>query len=199
MSIFPQLLEEIINYFEKFPGVGRKSAERFVMCLLNMNTQDLKTLGNDILEINHRIRPCKECNNIADSELCKICSDPQRDKSVICVVEEPKDVIAVEKTGKFRGVYHVLLGSISPLESKLPKDIDTEKLIRRVEKYPVKEVIIATDSDASGEATAFYVKDILKDKNVNITRIALGIPMGADLELVDLASLSCAFENRRPI
>ena len=198
MNIFPESLEAVISHFEKLPGIGRKSAERIGFYILTLPKDEVKKFADSLLNVITKIKPCKECNNITDTELCKICQDPKRDKKIVCVVEEPKDIIAIERTQDFKGVYHVLLGSISPLEGKGPSNLALAQLLKKIEKNEVEEVIIATDSDSEGQATALYLLELLKNKNVKrITRLGLGVPMGADLELVDLASLKEALKNRR--
>ncbi len=198
MNIFPESLEAVISHFEKLPGIGRKSAERIGFYILTLPKDEVKEFADSLLNVITKIKPCKECNNITDTELCKICQDPKRDKKIVCVVEEPKDIIAIERTQDFKGVYHVLLGSISPLEGKGPSNLALAQLLKKIEKNEVEEVIIATDSDSEGQATALYLLELLKNKNVKrITRLGLGVPMGADLELVDLASLKEALKNRR--
>ena len=197
--MFPKTLEELIRYFEQFPGVGRRTAERFALFILGLTPEQINKFSGILQDVASSIHPCKVCNNITDKETCAICTDTHRDDHVICVVEDPRDVIALEKTGKFKGKYHVLLGNIAPLEQRGPESLHLLQLINRVERKEITEVIIATDSDAEGEATATYLASILKEKNIPVSRIGLGLPMGADLELVDIASLSKALEHRRVV
>ncbi len=198
MGLFPDTLEILIKHFERLPGIGRRSAERCALYILEMPPKDVQGFSQALVNALQRIKPCQRCNNITDRQICSICEDSSRDHSLVCIVEEPKDVFALEKTGKFKGVYHVLLGTIDPLESKGPQSLHLRQLLNRIDKGEIKEVIIATDSDAQGEATAAYLADLFKDKGVLLTRIGLGVPMGADLELVDIFSLSKALENRKP-
>lgn len=195
--MFPRTLEDLIRYFEQFPGVGRRTAERFATFILGLKPEEVKKFSQILLNVSSSIKPCKMCNNITDKDVCSICEDSSRNSGLICLVEDPWDVIAIEKTGKFKGKYYVLLGNIAPLEHRGPESLHLRQLMNRIEKNEIKEVIIATDSDAEGEVTATYLINLLKDKGVVLSRIGMGLPMGADLELVDIASLSKALENRK--
>ncbi len=198
MNIFPESLEALITHFEKLPGIGRKTAERIAFYILTLPSSEIKKFAESLLNVITRIKPCKECNNITDEEICKICKDPKRNRKTICVVEEPKDIVAIERTQNFKGVYHVLLGSISPLEGKGPSNLALAQLLKKIDKDQIEEIIIATDSDSEGQATALYLLELFKTKNIKrITRLGLGVPVGADLELVDIASLKEALKNRR--
>jgi recombination protein RecR len=189
----------LIEEFGKMPGVGPKSAQRLAFHVLRASRPDAEALSKAILKVKDSIRFCKVCNNLSDEEVCAICANPSRDKSVICVVEEPNDIIPVEKTGSFGGVYHVLLGSLSPLDGIGPSDLKIKELQDRVKNKKVKEVIIATDFNTEGEATALYLAKLLKDSASKVTRVAYGIPVGSNLEYADQATLAKAFEGRRKI
>lgn len=181
------------------PGIGPKSAERLAFYILGVSRQEAEALSSAILEIKDKVSYCRVCNNLSESDTCPICQDPGRDRSIICVVEEPSDVLAIEKTGGFRGLYHILLGALSPLEGIGPGDIRIDGLITRLKSNRIKEVIIATNPDTEGEATALYLTELIKPLGLKTTRIAAGIPVGGRLESVDQATLSKALEGRRQI
>ncbi len=194
---YPLSIEQLIDYLVKFPGVGRRSAERIISYILDTSKDDIEKLSNALMKVKSSIRLCKVCSNLSDDEMCLICKNPSRNKDVICVVEYPNDVIAIEKTSSYKGVYHVLMGSISPLEGRGPDDIKIERLINRIKTTQVNEIIIATGSDMEGETTAMYLVKMLKPLEVKISRIGLGIPMGSNLEYIDSATLTKAIETRR--
>lgn len=183
----------------KLPGIGRRSAERVVGHILGASDAEVKALSESIAKVKETVHFCKRCNNLSEEDFCRICQDERRLKDVICIVEKPSDVTALEKAGNFNGVYHVLLGSISPLEGKGPGDLKIEGLVNRLKENSIKEVIIATDADTEGETTALYLNKILKPYGVNISRIGLGIPVGSNLEYADSSTLSKALEARRAI
>ena len=194
---YPISIEELIEQLVKLPGVGRRSAERIVTYILNSPKDNIVQLSEALLKVKSSIRLCKICNNLSDAEVCLICQDIIRHKDLVCVVEYPNDVLAIEKTGKYKGLYHVLMGPISPLDGRGPDDIRIGHLINMLKEQSVKEVIIATDSDTEGETTAMYISKVLKILRIKISRIGLGIPMGSTLEYLDEATLTKAIETRR--
>jgi recombination protein RecR len=193
----PESLSRLIEHFKKFPGIGPKTAQRLAFFVLKSPEADVRDLSEAALKVKEVIRFCKVCGNLSDDELCNVCKDPSRDKSVICVVEEPTDVIAVEKTGKFPGVYHVLLGALSPLDGIGPEELKIKELLHRVREKKPKEIIIATNPDTEGETTALYLARVLKPLNIKVTRIGYGMPIGAELEYADQATLLKAMDSRR--
>ena len=197
MKGFPQSMNTLVKEFSKMPGIGPRTAQRLAFFVLKGSGRDAKNLADAIINVKDSVRFCKTCNNLSDSEICDICSNPSRDKHILCVVEKPSDVISIEKMGKYNGIYHVLLGALSPLDGIGPKDLKIDELIKRTKKNRIKEVIIATDSNTEGEATALYIIKVLRPSGVKLTRIASGIPVGADLEYADQATLTRAFEGRR--
>jgi len=199
MKNYPKSLEELINCFIKLPGIGRRSAERICHYLISTSDSEINKLSSAILKLKERIRLCKVCNNLSENEICQICQDSSRERELLCVVEEPKDLIAIERAGSFRGLYHVLLGGISPLEGRGPETLKIEELKERIRRENIKELIIATDTDSEGEVTAIYISQIIKPLNIKLTRIGLGVPLGSNLEYTDSATLSKAIELRREI
>lgn len=198
MQITSETLERAIEQLAKLPGMGRKSAQRIAMFLLKQDKDQVFRLAESLKDLKEKIQYCESCFNITDVSPCPICVSPKRHTNVICVVEDPRDVYVIEKTGEFRGRYHVLGGVISPLDSIGPNDIRIKELIARVNdaEYPVEEIILALNPDAEGEATSFYINKMLKPFEIKITRIAHGIPMGTELEYIDEATLSKAFMGR---
>lgn len=199
MAVYTKTIEELIAHFKKMPGIGSKTAERLAFYILKLTKEEAASFASTILKVKEKVTHCKLCGNLSEQSLCHICSDPRRDRSIVCVVEEPKDIIAIEKSNQFKGLYHVLFGAISPLEGIGPEEIRVKELLGRVKEGEIKEVIIATDSDAEGETTALYLAKELKDFKIRITRIAYGIPVGSNLEYVDQATLVKALEGRRII
>lgn len=199
MNSFPQELEDLITRLAKFPGVGRRSAERIAFYILKMGSTEAKELAKRILEVHKYIKPCKLCNNFSTQEICSICANPKRDKEIICIVEEPKDILAIEKTSQYKGLYYVLLGAISPLEGIGPQDLSIRKLINRLELGEIKEAIISTDADNEGELTAQFLIEKISRYNVKIYRIGIGVPLGTQIEYIDSATLGRAFLERKPI
>lgn len=199
MSAYTESIERLIERLVKLPGIGRRSAERIVGYILNAPGAEIKGLSEAICKTKESVRFCRLCNNLSEEELCRICQDSRRQKDIVCIVEKPVDVTAIEKAASYRGVYHVLLGSISPLEGRGPSDLKINGLIERIKQNSIKEVIVATDSDTEGETTALYLVKILKPLGVKLTRIGLGIPMGSNLEYFDASTLSRAMESRREI
>ncbi len=199
MGAYTESIEKLIIQLVKLPGIGRRSAERIVGFLLSAPVEDSKSLAEAIVKAKENVRLCKACSNLSEEEFCRICQDLRRKKDIICIVEEPQDVTAIEKSGTFNGLYHVLLGSISPLEGRGPSDFKFDELINRIKKEGIKEVVIATDFDSDGETTALYLTKILKPVGIKITRIGVGIPMGSNVEYVDSATLSKALESRKEL
>jgi recombination protein RecR len=196
--MFPEPVENLISELARLPGIGRRSAQRIAFFMLRRPRQDAQELAEAIVDIKDKIGFCRQCFNFTDQELCLFCRDARRDASVICVVEEPSDIIPIEKGGEYRGLYHVLGGSLSPLDGVDPEHLRIGELVRRVEAGGVEEVIIATNPNTSGESTALYLADELRDK-VKVTRLASGLPVGADLEYADEATVSRAMLGRREL
>ncbi len=198
MQITSETLERAIEQLSKLPGTGRKSAQRMALFLLKQEKDQVFRLAESIKDLKEKIKYCESCFNIADESPCAICRSEKRMRSTICVVEDTRDVYVIEKTGEFRGLYHVLGGVISPLESIGPNDIRIKELVTRVNQteHPIGEIILALNPDAEGEATSFYINKILKPFEIKITRIAHGIPMGTELEYIDEATLGKALSGR---
>ena len=194
-----QPITRLIEELTKLPGVGAKTASRLAMHILRSSREDAENLAQAIREIKEKIRLCSQCFNLTDRDPCRICQDPKRDGEVICVVSGPEDLMAVEKSGSFRGLYHVLHGVLSPLEGVGPQDLRIGELLSRLQGGKVKEVILATNPSVEGEATAQYLSQIIKPLGVRVTRIARGVPMGGDLQYIDQVTLSKSLENRSPI
>jgi recombination protein RecR len=195
----PESLLALVEHFKKFPGIGQKTAQRLAFFVLKSPMASVKDLSAALIKVKELIRFCRVCNNLSDKEICGVCEDPGRDRLVICVVEEPSDVIAVEKTGKFNGVYHVLLGALSPLDGIGPDELKIKELISRVKEKKPKEIIIATNPDTEGETTALYLAKVLKPFSIKVTRIGYGMPIGAELEYTDQATLLKAIDSRRQL
>ncbi len=192
-------MKALIEQFQKMPGVGGKSAERFAFYVLKLSNKDAADLASGIMKVKQTTVFCSICNNISEGPVCEICEDSSRDKSTLCVVEGPNDVVAVEKAGGYKGVYHVLMGALSPLEGIGPQDIRIKELLDRVSLGGIKEIIIATDCDMDGEATALYLVKALKEFNIKVSQIAHGVPVGSNVEYADCATLARAMEDRRTI
>ncbi|MDO4832797.1 MAG: recombination mediator RecR [Clostridia bacterium] len=190
-------LEELVNQFRRMPGIGEKSAQRMAFHVLNMNPDDAKKFADAILSAHEKIHKCSICCNLTEDELCSVCRNEARDKSVICVVEDPRDVAAIERTREYDGTYHVLHGAISPIGGIGPNELTIKELLSRLDG--VKEVIMATNPTVEGEATAMYISRLLKPLGVKVTRLAYGVPVGADLEYADEITLTRAMEGRREI
>lgn len=199
MSGFPVSMKSLIEEFGKMPGIGPKSAQRLAFYILRSSKNDAEALAKAIGKVKESVRFCKICNNLSDEETCDICKSKSRDRSLLCVVEEPNDIMAVERAREFNGIYHVLLGSLSPLDGIGPSDLKISELLERVKKEKFKEIIIATDFNTEGEATALYLTKQLKNSGAKITRVAYGIPVGSDIEYADQATISKAFEGRREV
>lgn len=192
----PKLLDNLIIKLMKLPGIGRRSAERIAFYLIHRPVEEAKELSEAISKVRQGINFCRICNNFSEGDICHICQDIAREKEIICIVEEPKDLLAIEKTGSFKGLYHVLMGAIAPLEGRGPEDLKTQDLIQRIKNQRIKEIIIATDSDMEGEATALYLSKLLKPLGLKITRIGFGLPVGGSVEYADASTLSKAMESR---
>jgi len=199
MAKYTASIEKLIESLIKLPGVGRRSAERIVAHVLGATRDEIKTLSQALDKVKENVRSCQVCNNLSEEETCNICQDLRRQTGLVCVVEKPSDVTAIEKAGNFQGLYHVLLGSISPLEGRGPSDLKIEGLIERIKAGNIKEIIIATDADTEGETTAMYLTKLLKPMGVNLSRIGLGLPVGSNLEYADSTTLSKSLESRRAI
>jgi recombination protein RecR len=197
--VYEGAVQDLIDELGRLPGVGPKSAQRIAFHLLQADSEDVTRLVTALTEVKARVRFCEECGNVAEAEKCRICADPRRDHTAICVVEEPKDVVAIERTREFRGKYHVLGGAISPIDGIGPDDLRVRELMTRLASGEVQEVIIATDPNLEGEATATYLSRLLRDVGLTVTRLASGLPVGGDLEYADEVTLGRAFEGRRRV
>ena len=197
MNYFPAALQELTDQFARLPGIGGKTAQRLAFHVLSLPLEDAESFAEAILNAKKEVKTCPVCQNLTDRELCPICADPQRDQGVICVVAEPKDVIALERSREFNGTYHVLHGVISPLNHVTQDDIKIRELLRRVASGQIKEVIMATNPDTEGEATAMYISRLLRPMEVKVTRLAYGVPVGSQLEYADEVTLSRALEGRQ--
>lgn len=198
--VLPQALEDLIEEFKKLPGVGRKTAERYAMHIINKYTEEeVNQLTKSLFDAKARLHHCAICGNLTDEEICSICKDEKRDLSTILVVENTKDVFSIEKGSEYHGLYHVLNGVLSPMEGMGPEDINLESLWKRVINENVKEIIIATSSTPEGETTALYIKRVLQETDILVSRIGYGVPVGLNLEYADDLTLSKAIENRKKI
>ncbi|MDI6890074.1 MAG: recombination mediator RecR [Thermodesulfovibrionales bacterium] len=191
------IIENLIQELTKLPGIGRKTAQRLAFFILAMTEEDAKGISRAINEVKEKARFCSECFNITETEICGICSNSSRDRSKLCVVEEPSNILVIERTGSFKGLYHTLLGALSPIDGITPERLKIRELMKRVEKDEIKEVILATNPNTKGEMTAQYIRELLKPFDVKVTRIAYGLPMGGDIEFADEVTLSKALEGRR--
>ncbi len=196
---YAEPVARLISELAKLPGVGPKTAQRLAFHFIAQNKDEVNKLAAALIEVKDKIRYCSQCNNITEVDPCRLCQDPSRDSTVICVVEQPKDIVALEKTREFRGRYHVLLGAISPMEGIGPNDIRLRELIARLSPDVVKEVILATSPTVEGEATAMYAARLVKPLGIKVTRIAHGLPVGGNLEYVDEVTLAKALEGRREL
>ncbi|MBK3332681.1 recombination protein RecR [Persephonella atlantica] len=198
-SIIPETLKKVVEEISQLPGYGEKSAQRLAVNILNIPRGEALKLIKTFMEMLEKIHPCRQCGIYTEEELCPVCRDENRDKTIICVVEESFDAFAIERTGKYNGLYHVIGGRLSPLEEITPEDLNIESLLKRVEENPVKEVILATNPTVEGEATASYIHNLLKNKKIIVSRIGYGLPFGAVLENADDFTLSKALEHKTPI
>lgn len=196
MKAYSELMTKLVEALSKLPGIGKRSAERMVFYLLKTKREEAVTLGELIRQLRESVVFCSVCHNFSDQKICHICSDPGRDQGLICVVEDPKDVVAIEKTGSHHGVYHVLLGALSPLDGIGPDQICIQDLLERVKQKKVREIILATNPNTEGDTTALYLAKVLAASKVKVTRLARGIPVGSHIEYTDPATLSRAFSGR---
>ena len=199
MFYYPEPLAKLITELQKLPSIGMKTAQRIAMHILRMPDEDTKQLGQVIAEVKDQIVYCSICGSIAERDPCRICNDPQRDHKVVCVVEETDDVIALERTGLFKGIYHVLMGALSPLDGINPEDLRIRELFERINSQDIEEIILATNPNAQGQATAIYLSRKIKPMGIKITQLAHGLPMGGDIDYVDEVTLGKALEGRREI
>lgn len=197
--MYPQTITNLIESFKKFSGIGEKTAERLALSTLQMDEETIDFFTKALKDSQTKIKKCEKCGNLTEDNICQICKDKTRDKETICVVEESKNIILFEKIGAYKGQYHVLDGLISPIDGINPEDINIEKLKERIEKENIKEIIIAVKPTIEGETTALYISKILQDKNIKISKIAHGIPMGADMDYVDPLTLEIALSSRQTI
>ena len=196
MIFTAESIEQLAEQFAQLPGIGRKTAHRLALYVVKMEREEVASLAQALVNVKDRVRYCTVCSNITEADPCPICSNTKRDKTTVCVVEEPTDVLALERTNEFGGVYHVLGGALSPLDGVGPEDLRIKELLHRLSDSKVEEIILALNSDVEGEATTLYLSKLLKPLGVKVTRIARGLPVGTDLEFADEATLSRALEGR---
>lgn len=197
--IYPSLLQKLIDFYKKMPGVGDKSAERMALATLDLSENEIKEFAKNIVDSKIKLKNCQICGNLTENDICDICSNPNRDKNLICVIEDYKSVFSFEKVGNYKGVYHVLNGLISPMDSVGPEDINISSLVKRVDSLKNPELILALKSSIEGETTTLYIKKIFEDKDVTISRLSYGIPMGAEIDYLDIITLDKALEDRKKI
>lgn len=198
MDFYPVAIEKLIEEFAKLPSVGQKTAQRLTLHILNLPEEEVKEFASALIQARGTIKYCKVCGNFTDKDPCSICSNPNRNQNVICVVEQPKDIMTLEKVKEFNGVYHVLHGNLSPMQGRGPQDIRIRELVARMREN-IEEVIVATNPNIEGEATAMYISRVLKPLEVKVTRIASGLPVGGEMEYADEVTLSKALEGRKEI
>jgi recombination protein RecR len=199
VAYYPEPVARLIEALQRLPGIGPKTAQRLTFFMLKRPIDEVRELADSLLAVKERIVSCSTCFNVTEQDPCRICSDPARDTGLLCVVEEPNDLLAMERTGEFKGRYHVLLGALSPLEGIGPDDIKVRELLARLDAGGASEVILATNPNVEGEATALYLAKLMRPLGVRITRIARGLPVGGDLEYADQVTLSKALEGRREV
>lgn len=199
MSELPECLEQLVRTLTRLPGIGRRSAQRIAFHLARSSPDEVRRVADAVAVLPEKLGPCEVCGNLTDESPCRVCSDPRRDPTLICVVEQPENLAAIERSGSYRGLYHVLGGSISPLRSVGPEDLRMAELGRRLEQGDVREVILATNPTVEGEATALYVARQVVPEDVRVTRPATGLPVGGDLDYIDKSTLSRAFETRHDL
>ena len=197
MPDFAEPLARLIQEFKRLPGIGQKSAQRLAFHVLRASREDAERLAQAVVDVKDKLGICAVCNNISDAEICNFCRDPHRDRGVICVIEEPHNILPIETTRQFEGVYHVLHGAISPLRGIGPEQLRIKSLLERIRSGEIREIILATNPTIEGEATAVYLSRLLKPLGLKVTRIAMGIPVGSDLEFADEVTMSKSLENRR--
>jgi recombination protein RecR len=191
------IIEKLVTELMKLPGIGRKTAQRLAFFILAMPSEEAKGISKAINEVKEKARFCTKCFNITDTDLCSICNSNSRDGTKLCVVEEPSNILVIERSGSFKGLYHVLLGALSPIDNMTPEKLKIKELVERIEKDGIKEIILATNPNTKGEMTAQYIRELLKPFDIKVTRIAYGLPMGGDIEFADEVTLSKALEGRR--
>ena len=197
--MYPKVLEELISCFKKYPTIGEKSAERLALATLDLSEEELNNFSNTLIKAKKVLKPCKICCNLTDKDICDICNDENRNKNIICVVEDYKSLISFEKAGNYKGVYHVLNGLISPIDNVSPQDINISSLVKRIEKLDKPEIIIALRSSIEGQTTTLYIKQIFENKGVTISRLSYGIPMGAEIDYLDVLTLDKVLSDRKII
>lgn len=197
--IYPSSLEKLINFYKKLPSIGEKSAERLALATLDLDKEIIEDFSLNIVNAKNNLHTCKICNNLTDEEICFVCKNEKRNKNLICVIEDYKSVFSFEKAGNYNGTYHVLNGLISPVNNIGPEDINISSLVKRVESLDNPEIILALKSSIEGETTTLYIKKIFENKNVVISRLAYGIPMGAEIDYLDILTLDKALEDRKKI
>ncbi len=194
--LYPQSIKNLIECYKKLPGIGEKTAERLALATMNLDNEIINLFSKSLVDVKNKIKRCKICNNLSENDTCEICKQNDRDKSIICVVDDPKNVIIFEKIGTYKGVYHVLNGLISPLDGVNPEDINVNTLIERIKNDQPNEIIIAVKPSIEGETTALYISKILEGMDVKVSRIAHGVPLGIDMEYIDSLTLEMALEDR---
>ncbi len=199
MNHYPKTILNLIDSFAKLPGIGKKTAERLAMHILRAPRQEAEQLSFNIMELKNKMRLCSRCFALSENDLCKICNDPSRDSKNVCVVERPSDMVAIEKSGSFKGKYHILQGVLSPMDGIGPDDIRLKELFFRINEEKIREIIIATNTNVEGDATASYISGKLQNFSVRVTRIASGVPIGGDLKFVDQVTIKRAMESRHDI
>lgn len=197
--IYPELLQKLINFYKKLPGVGDKSAERMALATIEIQDKEISDFADTLKNAKLNLKNCKICGHLTENEICDICSNPNRDKNLICVIEDYKSVFSFEKVGNYKGVYHVLNGLISPMDSIGPEDINISSLVKRVNELKNPEIILALKSSIEGETTTLYIKKIFENKDVTISRLSYGIPIGAEIDYLDIITLDKALEDRKKI
>ncbi|NMA50764.1 MAG: recombination protein RecR [Mollicutes bacterium] len=195
--VYPNLLEKLISFYKKLPTIGEKSAERLALATIELDDDEIVSFSKNIVLAKQNLVPCKICNNLTDKETCSICNDSSRNKNLICVIEDYKSVYSFEKAGNYKGMYHILNGLISPMKDIGPEDINIRSLIDRIDKLDNPEIILALKSSIEGETTTLYIKKIFEDKNVTISRLSYGIPMGAEIDYLDVLTLDKALQDRK--
>jgi recombination protein RecR len=199
MAYYPPSLVHLIKHLSKLPGIGEKTATRLALHILRSSYEDAKGLSQSILEVKDKVRLCSNCFGLADTDPCNLCASPHRDNTVVCVVEQPSDLVALEKSGAFKGLYHVLHGALSPMNGIGPDDLKIKELVTRIADGKIRELILATNTNVEGEATAAYLAQLLTAYPARVTRIASGVPMGSDLKYLDEVTISRAIERRREL
>ena len=199
MAYYPPSLVRLIKHLSRLPGIGEKTATRLALHILRSSYEDAKGLSQSILEVKDKVRLCSNCFGLADTDPCNLCASPHRDNTVVCVVEQPSDLVALEKSGAFKGLYHVLHGALSPMNGIGPDDLKIKELVTRIADGKIRELILATNTNVEGEATAAYLAQLLTAYSARVTRIASGVPMGSDLKYLDEVTISRAIERRREL